>query len=181
MADRLADGWTVVARSWGARLDAGRVDLDALRVLAGGARGLGDLRELGPGDVDAVLALDAATREDYPGGVATRHVPLTREAAGISAARRAWGVIDPADRLVALTYVDVDGSRAETDFTVVARAHRGRGLGAAVKAASVLALTHDGVATFRTGGAAENAAILAANARIGYRVDERWATLAPPV
>jgi GNAT superfamily N-acetyltransferase len=69
----------------------------------------------------------------------------------------------------------------ETDFTVVARGWRGRGLGSAVKAASVLALLADGHRRFRTGGATENGASVAAAHSLGYIVDERWLTLAPPV
>lgn len=36
------------------------------------------------------------------------------------------------------------------------------------------------VTAFRTGGAAENAAILRANERLGFTVDERWLTLEAP-
>lgn len=64
--------------------------------------------------------------------------------------------------------------------------------GTALKAAAMLALastsggqdSDDGpspsVTAFRTGGAAENTAILRANERLGFTVDERWLTLAAP-
>jgi predicted GNAT family acetyltransferase len=82
--------------------------------------------------------------------------------------------------VVAVTAIERDGERAETDFTAVARTHRRRGLAEAVKAASVLALVVEGVRVFSTGGAEENAASLAMNARLGYAVTERWLTLVPP-
>ncbi|MFT7712222.1 acetyltransferase [Clavibacter tessellarius] len=179
----LADGWSVGARSWGAQLDADRVDEAALRAsVAGIAPGL-RIRELGPGDRDRILALDAATIDDYPGGPATRHAPFTPETALVGTPeRRAFGAVDADGRLVALTVVDVDaaGARAETDVTVVARDHRARGIGRAVKAASVLALRDAGIRAFRTGGSRDNAAIIAAGAALGYRIDEEWLTLRAP-
>ena len=177
-----ADGWRVVHRSWGARLDADRVDVGLLRGLVGRVEASGaTVRELGPADVEAVLALDAATLGDYPGGVATAHAPLTAARATTGPGRRAFGVL-VGGALAAMTYVDVDvdGRRAETDFTVVAPARRGLGLATAVKAASVLALRADGVRAFRTGGSDLNAAILAANGLLGYVVDERWLTYDRP-
>jgi len=90
--------------------------------------------------------------------------------------------VDAGGRLVALTVVDVDapGARAETDVTVVAPDHRSRGLGRAVKAASVLALLEAGIRTYRTGGSRDNAAIIAAGTALGYRIDEEWLTLHAP-
>lgn len=178
-----AQGWQVVAQSWGAQLDAARLDHQAqqdLRAIVEVARASGEVRELDGADVPAILALDGATVADYPGGVATAHPALTLERAQPGPARRAFGVVGPGGDLLALTVVDLDGAFAETDFTVVAAAARGRGLGAAVKASSVLGLLADGTETFRTGGSALNPAILAANHRVGYVVDERWLTFAPP-
>lgn len=45
---------------------------------------------------------------------------------------------------------------------------------------TLLALDADGVRRFRTGGSAENAAILAANTALGYVRDDEWLTLAAP-
>ncbi|WP_052129241.1 N-acetyltransferase [Clavibacter michiganensis] len=179
----LADGWIVSARSWGAQLDARRVDEADLRArVAGIAPGL-RIHELGRDDRDRILELDAATIDDYPGGPATRHAPFTPETALVGTpARRAFGALDADGELVALTVLDVDVPRAaaETDVTVVAPAHRSQGLGRAVKAASVLALRDAGIETFRTGGSRENAAIIAAGTALGYRIDEEWLTLHAP-
>ncbi|MCD2443710.1 acetyltransferase, partial [Agromyces sp. SYSU K20354] len=146
-----AQGWSIAATSWAAQLTAPAADVDRLRTLVDRMRGYGELREVREDDIAAVLALDAVTVEDYPGSIATRHVPLTPERARVSRERRGFGVFDSRGRALAVTYVDVNDLRAETDFTVVDREHRGRGLGSAVKAASVLALIEDGVEIFRTG------------------------------
>jgi GNAT superfamily N-acetyltransferase len=174
----IAQGWVVRHRSWGARLtDA---DPGLLAALVAAAR---DHRvvEVDTRSDAAIAALEAAVREDYPGGPAT--APDAHDAAALAALRaggtRFFAVIDPSDGLVAVTAIRRDGGHAETDFTSVARAHRRRGLAEAVKAASVLALLRDGVTGFGTGGAEENAASLAMNARLGYTVTERWLTLAP--
>jgi GNAT superfamily N-acetyltransferase len=169
-----------VARSFGARLDADRVDRERLRALAAGGRADASIRELGEDDVDGVLALDAQTQGDYPGGVATRHEPFDRTSATPGPTRRAWGALSSTGRLVALTFVDLDGPAAETDVTVVHPDHRRRGLATTVKAASVLALLDAGIVRFRTGGSADNPAIVAANASLGYVVDETWLTLVAP-
>src|SRR5699024_11726883 len=125
----------------------------------------------------AVLARDRATLEDDPGGIATRHEPLTLERAVSTASRRGFGVFNTSGGALAVTYVETAGRHAETEVTVVARDYRGQGLGRAVKAGSILALCDDGVTTFRTGGYVENAASLAVNQDIGYVLDEHWLTL----
>ncbi|WP_083402953.1 GNAT family N-acetyltransferase [Curtobacterium sp. MCBA15_008] len=172
-----AEGWVVVARSFGAQLDSNSINVERLQAMV--AQAEGTVREITDTDVDAVLHLDAATVEDYPGSAATQHAALDRRAATPSASRRAFGAFVPDAELVAMTFVDIDGADAETQFTVVHRAWRGRGLSVAVKAASVLALTAEGVTRFRTGGSADNAAILRANDALGYVRDEEWVTLVP--
>jgi len=175
-----ADGWAVIARSWAAELDLRHTDRRLLRDYVGRVGPEAVVRELGCGDVDMVLQLDAATAGDYPGGVATRHGLLTRERATPSARRRGFGAFTSPGDLAAMTFVDVHGNRAEIDFTVVATDRRGRGLGTAVKAAAVLALIDTRVRLVRTGGSAENAAIRSINDALGFVVDEHWVTLAPP-
>ncbi|WP_149204130.1 GNAT family N-acetyltransferase [Actinotalea subterranea] len=174
------EGWVVVARSWGARRDTATCDRQHLEALAGRANATGTVRALTTHDVGAVLALDADTAADYPGREATAHAPLTADRAAVGPSRRAHGVVEADGRLVAMTFVDVEPPRAEVDFTVVAQDRRGLGLATAVKAASVLALVDDGVAVVRTGGSADNPAILAANRALGFVVDEEWLTLEGP-
>lgn len=168
-------GWVVVARSFGAHLDSARIDPEHLRKLTADSGSI--TRELTADDVDTVLELDAATTGDYPGSAATHHEPLTRASASPSDFRRAFGAFLPNGDLVGMTFVDINDKDAETDFTVVHRDWRRRGLGTAVKAASILALAADGVTRFRTGGSAENTAILRSNDAVGYVRDEEWVTL----
>ncbi|MFJ3383009.1 MULTISPECIES: GNAT family N-acetyltransferase [unclassified Curtobacterium] len=176
-AELEAQGWTVVARSFGAQLDAERIDRGRLDAAVAAARAPGGVRELGVGDVDAVLRLDAETVHDYPGSSATRHEPLDRTTAAPTASRRAFGAFAADGALIAMSYVDVEGTAAETLFTVVHPAWRRRGLGVAVKAVSVVRLVAEGVVRFRTGGSLENTAILRANEALGYARDEEWVTL----
>ena len=171
------EGWTVTARSFGAQLDAEGIDTDRLRTLVSGIGEGVVLRPLRSSDLRAVLALDRATAGDYPGSVATQHEPLTVELATPSATRRGFGAVDGDGELVGMTWVDVDVAAVETDFTVVRGDRRQRGIGVALKASSVLALQAEGVRRFRTGGSADNAAILRANAVLGYVCDEEWVTL----
>ncbi len=173
-----ADGYRVTAESWGAQLTADRIDHHHLERLIARAAALGgQVAELTSHDAADICALDALTVADYPGGPANAHAPLTPETAAAlcEPPRRVFGIrIDGA--LVAMTAVDPDGNTTETDFTAVAPPWRGHGLGAAVKATSIVALAASGIRTFRTGGAAVNDASLGVNRAVGYRVDERWLT-----
>ena len=177
----LTTGWAVAHRSWAARLHVGeRLALLAQPVAAAEAGGF-RIGEAGPDADDGIAALEAVVQGDYPGGPAT--VPTRHDLAAITALRgggtRFFTATDEG-RVVAVTAIRQDGARAETDFTAVLPTHRRRGLAEAVKAASILALAKEGVIEFGTGGADENTASLAMNARLGYIVTERWLTLAPP-
>ncbi|RIJ22845.1 acetyltransferase, partial [Clavibacter michiganensis subsp. insidiosus] len=66
------EGWVVTARSWAAQLDAADADPAVLRALVDRVAGSAVLRELGPDDARPILALDAATLADYPGGPGSR-------------------------------------------------------------------------------------------------------------
>lgn len=56
------------------------------------ARRAGVVRELAEQDVDALLELDPATAQDYPGGITTARTPLTAASASPTGHRRAFGV-----------------------------------------------------------------------------------------
>ena len=170
----------MTARSWAAQLDAKSVDRECLRQVASRVRAVGVARELADGDVAAILELDEAAAGDHPGGMATSHRQLTARSARPTRHRRAFGVLGSGGALLAMTFVDVGSAVAEVDFTVVAAAWRGQGVGSGLKAASVLALLDDGVESIRTGGSADNDAILRANHTIGFTIDEHWVTLVAP-
>lgn len=174
------EGWVIAGRSWAAQLDSSRVSQAAISALLHHDVPGGELRDVRDADVAAVLALDAATCADYPGGIATRHVPLTETTAKPSPTRGAFGMFTSTGCALGVTYLDRDGTTAETDFTVVSSDWRGRGIGRALKAAAVLTLVDDGVCLFRTGGAMENAPIIAINDALGYVRDEEWLTLVAP-
>jgi GNAT superfamily N-acetyltransferase len=183
-ADLEAAGYRIVAESWGARLRLTEPpDLTLLKGYADRARAAGfNLRELTADDADALHRLDAANLPDYPdAGPATAHELLSPAdlAARLADKSRAFGAFDDG-RLVGATVVEPGADRWETAFTSVLASHRGRGLGAAVKACSIIALAAEGVRTFGTGGAATNAASLAANRALGYTLEPRWLTYAPP-
>ncbi|MCS5718788.1 hypothetical protein N1027_11650 [Herbiconiux sp. CPCC 205763] len=139
-------------------------------------RSLVTLRELEAADAHAMLALDRETLDDYPGDVATAHEALTIARATPTINHRGWGAFALDGRLVAMTFVDVGRDVVETDFTVVGRGWRGRGIGAAVKALSVTVLCEEGHLNFRTGGSMDNPASIAANRSVGYEQDEEWLT-----
>lgn len=179
-----ADGWELVATSWGARLEVDSADHRAiarLRRLADPTQDLGYVvREIAPHDIPQLLELDARTAADYPGGVATHHEPLDEAAARELLGRaRAWGIWY-AEALVALTVTVLAEDRVETDFTAVHPDHRGRGLATRVKATSVLAHAEHGRTLFGTGGADANLASLAMNRAVGYRITETWHTYRAP-
>jgi GNAT superfamily N-acetyltransferase len=148
------------------------------------------VREVGADDADALVALEAANLADYP--AAPANLPTRRSAAQFveefAAGGRAFGAFAAGGRafaagavegLVAATFVVPAGDRWETSFTSVLSPWRRKGLGAAVKAASIVALARDGARTFGTGGAAVNIASLRTNQALGYRIEPLWRSYAP--
>jgi GNAT superfamily N-acetyltransferase len=172
-AELEAAGYYVVAESWAMRLhDPDRALLDSAvrRATAGGLV----IGELGVEWAAALHALETANKKDYPYTPATDHVVGSVDEIGaLWSEARVFGA-RAGDQLVGATVIREHKGRAETDFTSVLAAYRGRGVGQAVKAASILAFLDAGFTTFGTGGAAANAASLGANESLGYVLTERW-------
>jgi len=169
-AELEAAGYRVVGESWGAhrQLD----DLTDLRA----RRSRADVRELKPEDARALHGLESQTNPDYPFTPATAHelLDLAQTVALWVPGTRLFGAWDQ-DELVAATSISVLGDAADVDFASVLASHRGRGLGAAVVAAAIIAVAEeDGVTRVGTGGAAVNDASLATVRALGFTVDERW-------
>ncbi len=204
----LAQGWRVVATSWGARLrlsdDADLTGLHAAvdRVSSDGY----ELVELGPGEAEEATTLDDACAADYPWTPATGHEPLDAAALAAHLDGDGWrvfgaryrtpsaGVAEPTVEppahstqpvarsltLVAITLTCPMQGRTEVDRTCVAAGHRRRGLATAIKAASILAGYAAGQRVWGTGGAAVNAGSLAANRALGFELEPLWHSLEEP-
>jgi GNAT superfamily N-acetyltransferase len=176
-AELEAAGYRVVSESWGARLRLSEPpDLSASRdAVARAEANRVTVRELGADFSEALFALESQNHGDYPFTPATAH--QLKDADAIRGlwidGMRIFGALD-GPQLVAATVISQTADRGETQFTSVLSAYRGKGLGKAVKAASILALAEDGVRLFGTGGAAVNEASLGANRALGYTIEERW-------
>ena len=177
-AELEAAGYRVVAESWAVRLhnpDRELLDSAVRRAVAGGLT----IREVGPESAKALHALEKTNESDYPYTPAThRVVGDLSDTQGLWPVHRVFGAFDGA-RLVGATVIRVRDGFGDTRFTSVLAAYRRRGVGQAVKAASILAFLDLGIKSFSTGGAAANQASLQANESLGYVLTERWRTYAP--
>ncbi|MFC5928816.1 GNAT family N-acetyltransferase [Cryobacterium melibiosiphilum] len=128
-----------------------------------------------------LFELEQTNNPDYPFTPATFQELMDLEAIRALWTRglRVFGARD-GTQLVGATVIGQRDMCAETEFTLVLATHRGRGIGAAVKAASVIACAEDGVRVFGTGGAAVNDASLGVNQALGYDITERWYSYQPP-
>lgn len=173
-------GYEIVGHSWAARLrNPDRVLLEAA-VRRGTAAGF-NIRELGVEYAEALLELETVNQPDYPYTPAT--APMARD---LDQTRELWadggrvfGALD-GTRLVGATVMRMLPELTETIFTSVLSEYRGRGVGQAIKAAGVLAFLETGSTVFGTGGAGQNDASLGANQALGYVIEERWRSYAPP-
>lgn len=176
-------GYTVVGQSWGARLKLeDPPDLSIFRraldrVTAGGV----SISELPVTAAADLFELEKANNGDYPFTPATSHDLLDAEATQDlwNQGFRVFGAYE-GDQLVGATLIAQRENHAETEFTSVLASWRGMGIGAAVKAASVIACADDGTRVFGTGGAAANEASLGVNNALGYVITERWYSYRPP-
>lgn len=172
-----ATGYVIVGESWGARLRlAEPPDPSVLERALERVRTLGfDVAELDDDAAEALHALETANHPDYPFTPATAHEVRSPEGTRTlwTEGKRVFGALDGTE-LVAATVIERAENHGETLFTSVLAPYRGRGIGTAVKAASVVALASQGVRTFGTGGAGVNEASLGANRALGYVIEERW-------
>jgi RimJ/RimL family protein N-acetyltransferase len=77
-------------------------------------------------------------------------------------------VLDEGDRVVAFTFLNVAGERAQHGFTGTVREHRGHGLATAAKRRALRAAAERGVTRVTTSNAEENAAMRAINRKLGF-------------
>lgn len=181
-------GWTVRSRSWGARLHlADDADLAPYRDLVAAAEAQGvEVRVLEAADSLALRALDAEAAPRFPRTDGSFHTPLSGDlearldgedgvAVGAFAGAELIGVT-----LLFRTHGADGDVRWDVDRTAVRQGHEGRGLGKAVKAASVLATHARGGRIWGTGGAEVNAASLRMNEALGFALEPLWLALVPP-
>ncbi len=172
-AELEAAGYRVVGESWAAHLTDPDRDLLETAVSRATASGL-TVRELGAESAEALHKLEQLNAPDYPYTPATEHVvgELAKTQA-LWPEHRVFGAFD-GSRLVGATVIRPHEGSGDTKFTSVLAQYRRRGVGQAVKAASILAFLDIGIKRFSTGGAAANDGSLGANEALGYVVDERW-------
>lgn len=77
-------------------------------------------------------------------------------------------VLDEDARVVAFTFLNVAGERAQHGFTGTVREHRGRGLATVAKRRTLRAAAERGVTRVTTSNAEENAAMRAINHKLGF-------------
>ena len=175
--DLEADGYRLVGESWGARLrftespDLTKLEQAVHRVEVSGIT----ILELSANYATALYELELANNADYPFTPATFQAPPKREAISNlwESGKRIFGALD-GDVLVAVVVGQVVDDTGNNDFASVLGTHRGRGLGTAVAAASIIAFATEGVRVFTAGGAAVNAASLGLVRSLGFQVEEQW-------
>jgi len=132
---------------------------------------------------DAHTAMDDAPRGDEPADASTWTVERVRDqercwdALGFTALTVA-AVHEPSGEIGGYTQLLLTGrpTTAVQEDTGVAKAHRGNGLGLALKCANLLALVEHSpaVKTVVTWNAESNAHMLAVNHAVGFRTHSRW-------
>lgn len=183
-AELEANGYVVVAESWGARLllepDQ---NLGTYFTAVNFALGRGiDLQELDIEFAEDLLELELINNPDYPDTPAT-----SREVPAIESIRSLWreenrifGAIS-AGVLIGVLATSRRENRVELDFASVLRNHRGKGIGKALVAAAILEWVKQGNCLFGTGGASVNEASLGTVTSLGFSVEERWRSYQRPL
>lgn len=181
-------GWTERSRSWGARLHlADDADLTPYRDLVAAVEAHGvEVRVLGSADLPALRALDVEAAPRFPRTDGSFHTPLPEdlqarleEEDGVAVGAFADGELI-GFTLVFRTHGAEGEDRWDVDRTAVAQRRGSRGVGKAVKAASVLATHARGGRVWGTGGAEVNTAALRMNEALGFELEPLWLALVPP-
>jgi RimJ/RimL family protein N-acetyltransferase/N-acetylglutamate synthase-like GNAT family acetyltransferase len=161
-----------VARGWSRLETAPLIALDPRRVpeppVPPGYRCVA-MTEVAP---EAVYEAVAVAARDEPGPVRHDNVQLDdflrewdepdKDLAASSA------VVDEAGRVVAFSFLDVGGDRAQHGFAGTVADHRGRGLATAAKQRALHTAAQRGVTRVTTSNAEENAAMRAINRKLGF-------------
>ncbi|WP_406073019.1 GNAT family N-acetyltransferase [Micromonospora sp. NBC_01638] len=141
------------------------------------------LRPIADLDPHLLYVADVASAADEPGDVPVDAVSYETwqydvwDNLGLDKAASTAAEIDGA--LAAFSLVKRDGDRMWSDYTGTVPAHRGRGLARLAKSVALHRAAADGVRVAYTSNDEENAAMLAINARLGYRpVASQWSCLA---
>ena len=149
-----ADGYVIVGESWGARLRLTEPpELMKIRQAVTRAEQSGiTVQELPVEYADALYDLELANNADYPYMPATFQAPPERDAIrGLwHSGKRIFGALDGGVLVAAAVGQIVDGV-GDIDFASVLKSHRGRGLGAAVAALSILTFAAEGSECFPLG------------------------------
>ncbi|MBG6108952.1 hypothetical protein [Frigoribacterium sp. CG_9.8] len=166
-----ADGYVLVGESWGARLRLSEPpDLMKIRQAVMRAEQSGiTVQELPVEYADALYDLELANNADYPYTPATFQVPPERDAIrGLwQSGKRIFGALDGGVLVAAAVGQIVDGV-GDNDFASVLESHRGRGLGAAVAALSILTFAAEGVRMFSAGELQSMPPVSASCSRWGF-------------
>jgi GNAT superfamily N-acetyltransferase len=177
-----AAGFRNAWQSWGAHLDLGGFDFGPFRLLeerlylAGYevARLAADAPDA---DWAALHALYQLGLEDAPRNPTTTPDPLTLAELRPTVRREeAAFVTRLRGEIVASTRLTPRGKTVDSEHTVTARAHRGRGLATALKAHALAWARAGGCAQASTGGTVLNLPMLRVNTRLGYVPEAMWVT-----
>lgn len=177
-----AAGFRNAWQSWGAHLDLTHFDpapfapLDERLFLAGyEVERLG--KDAPEGEWAALHALHTLGIEDAPRHPTTTPDPLTPAELRETVMREEVAfVVRLRGEIVASTRLTPRGREVESEQTVTARTHRGRGLATVLKAHALGWAKAEGYTRAGTGGAVLNLPMLRVNSRLGYVPEAMWVT-----
>lgn len=179
-----ANGYVLIAESWGARL---RIGVDADLALYFGAVNsvLSDqvcIEELSADFADDLFGLELVNNPDYPYTPATsRVVPTIEDLRALwKLENRIFGATSSGVLIGALATSKRE-NLVELDFASILRDYRGKGIGKALVATAILEWVKQGIYLFGTGGASVNEASLGTVKSLGFLVEERWRSYQPPL